>query len=68
MHELFAQAAAHLRTQACGYTGMTPSSAKFYPRVAHKRSAMLEWHLPLLKYTLAWLTKCLLCWNDTFLF
>ena len=29
-----------------------PSSSKFHPRVAHKRPAMLEWHLPPLNFTI----------------
>ena len=68
MNEPFAHAATHLRTQACCYIGMTPSSSKFYPGVAHKRSAMLEWHLPPLNFTLGWHAQGLLCWSGTFLF
>ena len=37
MHEPLVHAATHLRTQACCYIGMAPSSSKFYPRVAHKK-------------------------------
>ena len=44
--------------------GMCPSSSKCQPGVARKRSATLEWHH--LKFTLAWLTKCLKRWNGSF--
>ena len=67
-----AHAATHLRTQACCCIGMAPSSSKFYPRLAHKRYAPLEWPLPPLTFTLRWLTlgsltEDVLCWNGPFL-
>ena len=52
------------KTKAC-YVVMATSS-KFQPRKANKRSATLEWLLPLQNVALRWLTKGLLPWNGTF--
>ena len=38
--------------------GMAPTSSKFYLRVAHKRSAMLEWHLPPLNASSGGMAPC----------
>ena len=46
------------------YIGTAPSSSKFYPRMAQKRSVTLEWFLsPLLFVSLGWRPKGLLRWN-----
>ena len=44
---------------------MAPSSSKLYPRVAHKKYAPLQWHLPPLNLPLGWLTKGTHRWNGT---
>ena len=44
------------KTKAC-YVVMATSSSKFQPRKANKRSATLEWLLPLQNFALRWLTK-----------
>ena len=44
--------------------GMAPSCSKFHPRASQK----LDWHLPALNFTPAWLTKGMLPWDGTFLF
>ena len=53
-----------LTSKCLGVTGLE-WHLQFDPRVAYKRYATLEWHLPSVNLTLACLTKGLLPWNGT---
>ena len=45
------------------YVGTVPFSSKFYPRVAQKSYAPLEWPFPSPDLSLASVTKGMLSWN-----